>query len=459
MINRFGFLLFLLLIIVSTAGPSLAIENTEPEDQTLTVSLIDLYRLAIEGSERIKQARENVLIAEKDKQRALSVLIPRFSAYGSYTLSNYDQDTDPPFTGDPASLSIEDNALAWGVSLNQSFTLNGKELTALDIANDAIEKSEYDLNTTKETYLFDVANAYFAVLRARKARQIAEESVKRLEKHKEFVQARLELDAVTKTDLFRAESELSDATANLIESKNQYIYSKAALRSLVQLPGDFIVDEPEESLSENQVPDLPSLKETGLAQRPEIKSAKKQQAVSEKNIKLSKGDFWPTLGLEAKYGSQNDAFGGTYDYDQDTTGYSLGATLTFTLYDGGLRRAEIAQAHARERQARLSISEISKQINLEIEEAYLYVITQKSRLSSLQDKLSYSKQNYLAVSEQYKHGIANSVDMMDANTLLVSAEQGLSDAYFSYKLSQLRLKRSTGSFLADVVRDLTQNKN
>lgn len=449
-------ILILLLIFAMTPAPVTANVSSE-KPQTVHFTLQDLYSRAMEDSESIKQAQENVLIAQKDKQRALSVLIPRLTAFGSYTLSDYDMDTSPPVTGDPPSMSIEDNALSWGVSVNQSFTLNGKELTALGIAEDSIEKSEYDLTTITESYLFEVAGAYYSVIRSRKSWQIAEESVRRLEKHKEFVKARLELDAVTKTDLFRAESELSEARATLIQDKNLYRYSRAALRTLVPLPDDFTLEEPVESLPTDVIPDLKSLKDQGLAQRTEIKSARKSQDVSEKNVKLSKGDFWPTLSLEAQYGSENNDYGGTLDYEQDTTGYSLGATLTFTLYDGGLRRAEIAQAHAQERQARLSLTETSKQISLEIEEAYLQVITQKSRLSSLNDRVSFSKQNYLAVSEQYKHGIANSVDMMDANTILVSAQRGLSEAFFSYKLALLRLKRTTGAFYNEAMTDITKN--
>lgn len=448
------------LIFIAFLPPALSAEDDNQNSPDLPhFTLNNLYGMAIEEAESIRRAKEDVYIAQKDKKRALSVLIPRLTAFGTYTLSDYDQDTDPPFPGDPAQLDIDDNAMAWGLSLNQSFTLNGKELAALEMANVAIDKSVFDLTTVKEGFLFKVANAYYGVLRAKKGWQIAEESVKRLEKHKELVKARLELDAVTKTDLYRAESELSDALATLVQDKNQYLYSKAALRALINLPDDFIIDEPGETDAGKEIPDLDTLKDEGIVNRTEIKSAQKQQILAEKNVKISKGDYWPTVSLEAKYTNQSDDYGGTYDYDQDTSGYSIGATLSFTLFDGGLRNAEIAQANARERQTRFAVSETSRLIRLEIEDAYLQVMTQKGRLSSLNDKVSYSKQNFLAVSEQYKHGVANSVDMMDANTLLVSAEKGLSEAVFSYKLALLRLKRSTGSFLEDALKGQTHTPN
>ncbi len=415
-----------------------------------TYTLTDLYDLALEQSESIKIARENVYIAEKDKSRALSVLIPSITAFGSYSVTDTDQSTDPSIPGETYDLKTD--SMSWGLRFDQSFTLNGKELIALSISKDAIERSGQDLNTVRESYLLEVASAYYNVLRAQKGWEIADANVKRLEKHRESVSARLKLDDVTKTDMYRAESELSDARAGLIEDKNRFMLSKAALRSLVNLPADFTLQEPPETAEESDEADIEGLKVEGLIRRPEIKSAELDQKVAEKSVGLARGERWPVLSIEGQYAQSDDTNEGTMggaslEYDKDVSGYMLAAKLNFTLFDGGLRNAEINQAHARERQARLALAETRKKIELEIQDAYLNVSTQKGRLVSLKDKLTFSQQNFRSVSELFKHGLANSVDMMDANTLLVASERELSEARFGYKLAALKLKRATGSLI------------
>jgi outer membrane protein len=52
------------------------------------------------------------------------------------------------------------------------------------------------------------------------------------------------------------------------------------------------------------------------------------------------------------------------------------------------------------------------------------------------------------VLKQFQHGVANSVDIMDANTLLVTAERQFSDADYTYQLAILKLNRSQGVFLS-----------
>jgi outer membrane protein len=55
------------------------------------------------------------------------------------------------------------------------------------------------------------------------------------------------------------------------------------------------------------------------------------------------------------------------------------------------------------------------------------------------------------VSRQFTFGLANSIDVIDANTLLLESERQLNRAQFNYKLFLLALKRATGTLLKTVI--------
>ncbi len=425
----------------------------EKEPPNNAYSLNDLYRLSLDQSEQIRIAREDLDIAQKDKSRALSVLIPRLTAFGSYSTSATDQVMDPDVIPGE-TYDVKTSSLAWGVRLDQSFTLNGRELSALSISEDNIARSGQDLNSVRESVLLDVAAAYYNALRAQKGWEIAKANVARLERHRDSVRARLKVDDVTKTDMYRAESELSDARANLIEDSNRFILSKSALRTLVTLPKDFTLKESPEKDDEIQNMERESLIQEGLIRRPEIRAAELNQNAAEKSIRVAQGDRWPVLSIEGQYAESADNNDGTMnsismEYDKDISGYMIAAKLSFTLFDGGLRNAEIGQARSREHQARLALSGLRKKIAFEIEDASLNVSTEQGRLKSLTDKLAFAQQNYNAVSDLFRHGLANSVDMMDANTLLVASERQLSEARYGYRLAVLKLRRATGNLVAE----------
>ena len=119
----------------------------------------------------------------------------------------------------------------------------------------------------------------------------------------------------------------------------------------------------------------------------------------------------------------------------------------FTLFDGGLKSAEISQAKAREKKMVHQCELKKKEILLEVESAWLDLNTQRSILGSLKEQLTFAEENFKAVSEQFSIGLSSSIDIMDANTLFVKAERELSDARYQYKISELTLHRKKGSLL------------
>jgi len=128
-----------------------------------------------------------------------------------------------------------------------------------------------------------------------------------------------------------------------------------------------------------------------------------------------------------------------------------GIRLSWLLFEGGLRNAEIGEAESKMRQANYAYEDTRKTVNIEVENAYLVLKTQLGVLKSLEDQLAFAQDNYQAVSKQFEFGLANIIDVIDATTTLTTAERDLLDAQFLYQLSLLRLRRVTGTLLKTVV--------
>jgi len=124
-----------------------------------------------------------------------------------------------------------------------------------------------------------------------------------------------------------------------------------------------------------------------------------------------------------------------------------GVALNFIIFEGGLRRAEVSEAKARERQAALFYEDLRKEIGIEVQSAYLDLVTQKGILQFSDDQLAFARDNYQAVARQFDFGLSNSLDVLDANTLLVSTETKAVSAVYNYRLALLRMKKATGTLL------------
>lgn len=402
-------------------------------------TLGDLYRIGLERAERIKISEEDLYIAERGKDKAMALLLPKVSAFGNYT--KYTEGK----LNTTGALIQPDKATIWGLRADESLSLSGRELTALGISKENIIKSRYDLYAVREGYLLNIALAYYDVLKVKKALDISESNVERLTKYRDAAQKRLKIGEITKTVLLRAEGELSGARSDYVKVKNVLELAKAVLARIVGIKADFQLKE--ERSEDINIPAESYYLEMALSGRADLKSLEIQKKIAEDQTQFTKGAYWPTLSLSGVY-AKTDQSPETPSLVKEST-YGL-ITLNFPFFEGGLRIAEVKEARAKERQSALLYEDYKKSIGVEVQGAYLDLVTQKGILKFLEDQLVYARDNYNAVAKQFEFGLSQSLDVMDANTLLVTAERDLAAAVYNYQVAILRMKKATGTLLKTV---------
>ena len=79
--------------------------------------------------------------------------------------------------------------------------------------------------------------------------------------------------------------------------------------------------------------------------------------------------------------------------------------------------------------------------------SYLDLETRKGALKYLEDQLVYAQDNFNAVLRQYDNGLATSLDVMDANSLLLNSEKNVAEASYAYQLAHSKVGKSSGTLL------------
>jgi outer membrane protein TolC len=405
-------------------------------------TLSDLYKQALKNSEKMKMAQENLTIAQYGKDKAWAVLIPRVTAFGTYNRFSESKYSDPP-----ANVLIQPiESGNWGVRADQSFSLSVRELTALKVAGQTITKSEFDLDATKADFVLIVASAYYDVMKAKKALEIAAANMERLTSYRNSVEKRVKVGELTKTALLRSEGELSGARADYLRATNVFQLARFALVRITGIEDEFRLKETPPLAQENI--SLTNLRNIAFDRRADLKSYDMQAQMAQGYVSYARGAFWPSLSLFAIY---NRA-------DQDPRGQTLnretlvsGVSLLFPFFEGGLRVAEYREAKAKERQAKLAYADFKKSVDIELQGSYLDLQTQRGALQFSEDQLIFAQDNYGGVVRQFDNGLATNLDVMDANSLLLTAEKNVMEAYYNFQLAYLRVKRSNGTLLQFVV--------
>lgn len=408
-------------------------------------SLKDLYILALKQAEKIKISEEDLFIADRGKDKSFSAFLPVVTFFGDYKKYSEEKKATSSF-GD---FSIQPrSSSSWGLRIDQTFSLGGKEIINYKIAKKNIEVSSKYLSAVKEEYLLEVASAYYDYFRALKYLDIAKANVERLTKHLDAARARLRAGEVTKTVVLRAEAELSGAESEKIKAENSLKIAKAILARQTGISGDFLVKEDygeNNNLINLGIMDFQNI---ALSERAELIASDIQKQIAEDNVRYAKGSFFPTISFQGMYLKMDEEPSSPFFNNESIYGL---LRLDLPIFEGGLRKAEIREAEAKKRQAILSYDDLKKTISIEVENAYLEMQTQYNILKSLEAQTAYAGDNFNAVTKQFEYGLANSIDVMDANTLLVTSERRLSEAKYNYQLSVVKLKRAMGTLLKEVV--------
>ncbi len=400
------------------------------------LTLEEAYRLAMTRNEQIGIAREGLSQAEKEIDRAKSFLYPRLS-----TDAGYLRRPDPILSGGFGVLRPESQK-QFNITFEQPLYTGGRATAAYRGAKLGLKGEALALNLTTENLLFQVAQAYYEALKALKNTEIEKNEVARLEAHLKDAQNRLRVGEVTKTVVLRAEAELADARARLIRAENNQAITKDQLAFLVNSDGEFDLTEPPSlALSERSESEWI---ETARDRRDDLRRQAAEIEIAKERINVAKGNFYPSLNLEAQYNwidpNPQSAFFITNDR------FAI-IKLSFPLFEGKIRVAELNQSKSRHRQAILQKELLSDRISVEVRRARFDLAALTAQLDVLRAQVAFARENFTLVSRQFAVGLATNIDVLDANAVLISAERQLANTTYDRETAILQLEKSSGVFL------------
>lgn len=408
------------------------------------MTLKEIYSRALMANEQILIAREEMSLAREQKDKAFAVLLPNLVTEASYT-----RRPEAIFSpsNNAAIRAKEEHEI--DLRLKQPLYSGGRGMAAYTIAKEGIKESREELRVAEQDLLFDVATAYYNILKAEKNQAIALVEVERLERHLKASQSRLNVGEVTKTIVLRSQAELSRARADLVRAQTELKTARDQLVLLAKLPENFEVSEP-------PVPIVPGGSEEELIQqayqnRPDLRGSNIREAIALTGIRFARGGFLPTLSLEGTYSRQDQDPQNPFFFVKSDKRAVL--TLTLPLFEGGLRLAEFREARSKARQAGLQRSLLEDTIEVEVKTALRQLAAVTSVLENFIDQVAFAQENFTLVEKQFAFGLATNIDVLDANSLLHDAQRQLSNTQYDRDLAVLRLQKAVGLFLDRILGD------
>jgi len=369
--------------------------------------------------------------------QARSGYYPQLSASGEFNRLN----PVPGTSTTPFGLRNRYNQYTGSVTLSQNILDFGKTSSSVDISKFNLESSRSDLNTTQDTVVLSVKQAYYGVLQAKRNQDVAADIIKQFQLRLDQAKGFYEVGTRAKIDVIRAEVDLSNAKLSLINAENALKIAWVNLNNAMGVP-----DAPEYAIEDNLSfqPYATTLEEAtakAFENRPDLKSVIAKRQAAEENISFARSGHYPTLSGNASY---NKA-GVDVPPNQLDDGWSVGVVLTVPLFSGFLTSHQVAEAKSALYALRANEESLRQQILLDVRQAYLNLQAAEASISTAELAARQAKENLDLANGRYAAGVGSPIEVSDAFATYVTAQATYTGSLYNYKTAQASIEKAIGA--------------
>jgi outer membrane protein TolC len=124
--------------------------------------------------------------------------------------------------------------------------------------------------------------------------------------------------------------------------------------------------------------------------------------------------------------------------------WDVSVNVSWSLWDGGRRRADEAEAAAGTRALIARAADFDRDLAFEIEQRRLEAESADAAIGAAEDGLRAAAEARRVVGERFNAGVATSTDVLDAQTDVLQAELDRTRAIANARLARARFERALG---------------
>jgi outer membrane protein len=306
-------------------------------------------------------------------------------------------------------------------------------------ARDTVNSSKANSLSTREQVILLVVSQYIGTLRAVATVQASQSRVDLAQALYDQA-ADLQKEGVgTGIDTLRANVELQNEKQRLIEAQNDRDTSTFGLSKLLNLDPRQPV-ELADSLSffETPQPEVEPSIEAALAERQEWKALESQLKSAGAEKRASQDSRLPSLRFDGNW-----AYLGTSTSNGIPT-YTYAASVNMPIFTGGRIHAEIVRADLEIKRLQQQQDDLRNQIALDVKTALLNLQSARSEVQVANLGVQLSKEEVEQARDRFKAGVANNIEVIQAQDSLARANDNQIAALFRFNQARADLARSVG---------------
>lgn len=406
------------------------------------------YALLHEPSLNVAQI--NINVTRLNNAIALSTAMPQINADG--TLTHYLKQSGRPqivnndgvTTTSPYIAQNPSYTLTPGVSLSQQI-FNPSLLYAFKSAPLYITQANQVTDSTKIGVVANVTKSFYNLLLTLEQINVLKEDTAEFGKSYRDAYHQYVGGIVDETDYEQAEITLNNTKAQLKQANENVVPQYAQLKQQMGYPPEQQFNVVFDTLEMMKNIHIDTNQQLQFEKRIEFQLLNTEKSLQQQTVDYYRYSFLPTLSGFFNY---NLAYSNNHLYDVFATGYpgsNVGLTLTWPIFTGFSRVNNLKKARLQSQILDWEQTDLKSQINVQYTSALADYKGNFYNLQILQRNVNLAHRVYFVVSLQYRQGIVPYLNVITAETNLITSEINYLNALFQVLSNKIDLEKAMGT--------------
>ena len=388
---------------------------------------------AMENNITLQKSKLQKQSATEDLKGSKAALLPSLSASTNQSVGYKPwRDTGvATVTNGTVNAKVDKSYYNGSYALNAQWTVwnGGKNTNTIKLNQIAEDEAELQTQETANTIQQRIAQIYTQILYLDESVKVNEQMLETAKKNEERGREMVNVGKMSKADLAQLTAQRATDEYNIVETRSQLLSYKLQLKQLLEITDetefDVAIPKTTDAMVLEEIPTLQKVYEQALLTRPEIERSKLAIKSSDVSLSIAKAGWLPSISMTGSLGTSTNSLSNNGWGNQMKTNFDAmaGVSVSVPIFDGRSTKTSVNKAKIQQQSAKLDLLDQQKTLYSDIQDYWLNAQTNQQKYRAASATVESEQQSYDLLSEQFRLGLKNIVELMTGKDNLLSAQQ------------------------------------
>lgn len=389
-------------------GFFIGISSINAQDKT-NLKLEDAIQLAWTKSNEISLANTKVETKKQELQSAKNTQYPDLKLTGQFL-----QLTEPTIhlelDAGSGSFPAPDRIAIGQASLKLPLFAGMKIQNGIKLQDNLYQAENAMAYKTKEDVAMRVINYYANLHKAQRTIELLKENQKSAEQRVTDFIALEKNGIIPRNDLLKSQLQVSKIQLSLDEALNNEKIINYYLVTLLKLPSETKLAVTESDLINFPKNSLPTDEQPAFQNRKDLEALQFQEKATQDNIKIAKGDYYPTVGLTGGYAALN-----VNNIMRLENAMFIGLGVSYDVSGILKNSTQVKIAESKALEVKNTEELLKDNIRVQVQQALTNYDLAIKQNAVYNQAVEQATENYRIVKDKYDNGLSDTNDLLEAD--------------------------------------------